>query len=309
LAGAWGEFAVALLVIAIAGSRLARYGDIIGIRTGLGGTWIGLMLIATVTSLPELVTGMSAVALANEPDIAVGTFARVLGGHQRAAAYGVLLLAILGGAVLLARFDIDLAVGHVGLYTPVLLVAYPLLVRSLFRYERVQMAAVHAPPRDEEMGLRDAVIGYWVAATAVVASGVWLPLIGDRLATEMGVNETFVGTLLVALATSLPEVVVTLAALRLGAVNMAMSNIFGSNLFNVLVLAPEDLLFTPGPILASVSPLHGFTTAVAMAMSLVAMLALRHPPRRRFLGSMGWASGVLLSAYLLTAYVLFLNGH
>jgi cation:H+ antiporter len=306
LAGAWGEFAVALLVIAIAGSRLARYGDIIGIRTGLGGTWIGLMLIATVTSLPELVTGMSAVALANEPDI---IFARVLGGHQRAAAYGVLLLAILGGAVLLARFDIDLAVGHVGLYTPVLLVAYPLLVRSLFRYERVQMAAVHAPPRDEEMGLRDAVIGYWVAATAVVASGVWLPLIGDRLATEMGVNETFVGTLLVALATSLPEVVVTLAALRLGAVNMAMSNIFGSNLFNVLVLAPEDLLFTPGPILASVSPLHGFTTAVAMAMSLVAMLALRHPPRRRFLGSMGWASGVLLSAYLLTAYVLFLNGH
>ena len=170
VSGVWGEFALALMIIAIAGSRLARYGDIIGIRTGLGGTWIGLMLIATVTSLPELVTGMSAVVLANEPDIAVGTlvgscvfnlailvvldfasrrepvFARVRAGHQRAAAYGILLLAILGGGVFLAGFGPDLAVGHVGLYTPVVLVLYPLLVRSLFRFERMQMAAVQDPP-------------------------------------------------------------------------------------------------------------------------------------------------------------------
>ena len=63
----WLEFAVALLLIAAAGSRLARAGDVIAQRTGLGGTWIGLVLVATVTSLPELITGVSAVVLADAP--------------------------------------------------------------------------------------------------------------------------------------------------------------------------------------------------------------------------------------------------
>ena len=66
------EFLAALLLIGIAGSRLSRYGAVIAARTRLGGTWIGLILLATITSLPELITGVSAVGLAQTADIAVG---------------------------------------------------------------------------------------------------------------------------------------------------------------------------------------------------------------------------------------------
>jgi len=327
----WLEFGVALLVIGFAGSRLARFGDIIGERTGLGGTWVGLMLVATVTSLPELVTGLSAVALADEPDIGVGAllgscvfnllilalldvltpersiFARVRRGHERAAAYSIALLMVAGtGIILNGRYGLPGAVG-VGVTTPLIFVLYVVFMRSLFQFEKQQMEAVSetdeaAPP------LRDAVIGFWISAMAVVAVGLWLPFVADDMASVMGVEETFVGTLFVAFATSLPELVVTLAALRIGAVNMAVSNILGSNLFNVLILVPEDFFYTSGPILGAVSPIQLATAASAIAMSSFAILALRSPPRRRLFGVLGWIVFPLVAIYLANAWVLFLDG-
>lgn len=68
----WLEFFLCLVLIGYAGTQLARYGDIIADKTGLGGAWIGLILMATVTSLPELVTGISSVALAVAPNISDG---------------------------------------------------------------------------------------------------------------------------------------------------------------------------------------------------------------------------------------------
>ena len=68
----WLELALCGTLIGVAGSMLARYGDIIAQLTGLTRTWIGLVLLATATSLPELFTGVSAVTVAAAPDIAVG---------------------------------------------------------------------------------------------------------------------------------------------------------------------------------------------------------------------------------------------
>lgn len=328
----WLEFLASLLVIAFAGSRLAHYGDVIGERTGLGGTWVGLMLVATVTSLPELVTGLSAVTLADEPDIGVGTligscvfnllilalldlltpersiFARVRGGHSRSAAYGVLLMAVVAAGI---EFDGSswFLPGQptVGVTTPLIFLLYVVCMRSLFQFEKKQMAVV-VESEEPAAPLREAVIGYWIAAMTVVAVGLWLPFVGGQLAEVMGVHESFVGTLLVALATSLPELVVTLAALRIGATNMAMSNVLGSNLFNVLVLVPEDLLYTRGPILGAVSHIQLVTAVAAIAMSCITILALRFPPRRRFLGVVGWVTPLLLAIYLANGWLLFRDG-
>ena len=77
----WLQLLASSSAIAIAGYWLARYGDVIAEKTKLGGTWIGVILVATVTSLPELATGVSAVTVANAPDIAVGD---VLGSCVRA---------------------------------------------------------------------------------------------------------------------------------------------------------------------------------------------------------------------------------
>lgn len=69
---AWLAFLVCVILIVVAGVKLCHYGDVIADKTGLGGTWIGLVMVATVTSLPELATGIASVTVAAAPDIAVG---------------------------------------------------------------------------------------------------------------------------------------------------------------------------------------------------------------------------------------------
>ena len=68
----WLELLVCSALILVSGSLLTRYGDMLAEKTGMGRTWIGLILLATVTSLPELATGVSAVTVADAPDLAVG---------------------------------------------------------------------------------------------------------------------------------------------------------------------------------------------------------------------------------------------
>ena len=68
----WIGFIICTAVIVYSGTKLSKYGDIIAEKTGLGRAWVGLVLMASVTSLPELITGISSVSFANVPDIAVG---------------------------------------------------------------------------------------------------------------------------------------------------------------------------------------------------------------------------------------------
>jgi len=68
----WLGFIICTSVILYSGTKLSKYGDIIAEKTGLGRVWIGIVLMASITSLPELVTGISSVTYVNVPDIAVG---------------------------------------------------------------------------------------------------------------------------------------------------------------------------------------------------------------------------------------------
>ena len=109
-------------------------------------------------------------------------------------------------------------------------------------------------------------------------------------------------------ALRLPELVVTVAAVRLGAFNLAVANLFGSNLFNLIVIVPEDLLYTEGSILAAVSPVHTISAVSAIVMTGIAVVGLEYRPRRRLFQTISWASLFLLSIYLLNFYVLYLYG-
>ena len=128
------------------------------------------------------------------------------------------------------------------------------------------------------------------------------------LAQAMGWHKTFVGTLFVAAATSLPELVVTIAAIRIGAVDMDIANLLGSNLFNVAILALDDIAFLRGPLLSHVSPMHAVSAASAAVMTGMVVVALVYRPRARLFRTVGWASLGLLAVYLLNAYFLYLHG-
>ncbi|MDZ7583581.1 MAG: sodium:calcium antiporter [Thiobacillus sp.] len=335
LAVIWLSLLASLAVIGVAGVRLSRNGDIIAEKSGLSRGWVGLIMLASVTSLPELVTGLSAVTVANVPDIAVGNilgacifnlgfivvldflyrkesiFTRARQGNVLAAGYGIVLIGVAGFNLLLYRGETVPSIGHVGLYTPVILLLYLLAMRTLYRYEQSQLTEF-VEDRAElypHVSLKQAVRSYVVAALAVVAAGVWLPYIATDLAEAMGWQQSFVGTLFVAAVTTAPEIVVTVSALRMGAVDLAIGNLFGSNLFNIAILAVDDLAYLPGPLFADVSIAHAASAFSAMMMSGLAVVGLILRPASRVFRTVSWISLLLLVVYLLNTLFLYLYGH
>lgn len=330
----WFQFAACLALIGFAGFRLSRYGDVIAEKSGLGGTWIGLILLATVTSLPELVTGVSAVAVAAVPEIAVGdalgscvfnlliivvldflhrgesVYTRASQGHVLSGGFGIVLIGFVGFNIVIAGRGTPWQLGHVGLYTPVIVLFYAVAMRAIFRYEREHLGAYaeEAAQRYPDITLKQAGLGYGGAAAVVVGAALLLPFVGREIAAQMGWSQSFVGTLFVALATSVPEMAVTIGALRIGALDMAIGNLFGSNLFDILIVAVDDLLYLPGPLLAHVSPAHAVSALSAMMMTGIAIVGLLYRPKTRVFKTVGWASLFLFSLYLLNSYVLYLYG-
>lgn len=330
----WLQFALCLAAIGVAGYRLSLYGDMIAEKLGLSRTWIGVVMVASVTSLPELVTGVSSVSAAHTPDIAAGdvfgscvfnlllivildflhrqesVYTRAHIGHTLSAGFGVILIGFVGMNLLMAQQGMAPAIGHVGLYTPIILLIYALSMRTVFLYEQMQElpTADVADKRYQHVTLRQAAIGYGIAALVVVAAGIVLPFVGKALAAQMGWGEGFVGTLFVAAVTSLPEAAVSVAAVRLGALDMALGNLFGSNLFNMAILAIDDIAYLPGPLLSGVSPAHAVSALSAMMMSGIAIVGLFYRPKKRLFKTVGWASLFLLSVYLFNTFAMYLYG-
>jgi cation:H+ antiporter len=330
----WFEFAVCVGLIAYAGPKLSRYGDVIAEKTGLGGAWIGLILLATVTSLPELATGISAIVIADVPNIAIGdalgscvfnlaiisladvlhreqsVYAKASQGNIVSAAFGIVMLVPVAGSLLPAVQAQGWSIGHVGIYVPIVLALYIVAIRTIYQYERTRLAEFVESLTDRypEITLRQAALRYAGAAAAVIIAGGWLPFLGNDIAMLMHWHDSFVGTLLIALATSVPEMVVTLAALRLGAVDMAIANLFGSNLFDILIIAVDDVMFMKGPILSFVSPAHAVSALSAIMMTALAVIGLMYRSNRRLFRKVEWVSLALLAIYITNSYVLFRYG-
>ena len=331
----WLEFALCTVLIGFAGPELSRSGDIIAEKTGISQNWIGLVMLATVTSLPELITGLSSVTIADVPEIAVGDvlgscvfnlailivldlmnrdgpiYFRAHQGHILAAGFGIVLIGWAGMSMLLAGHRFEFHIGHVGLYSPIMIGLYFIAIRTVFTYERNQREEFVEEVAEQygDITLKQAVRRYLVGAVVLVAAGVWLPFVAADLSEAMGWRQTFVGTLLVAAVTSLPELVVTLAALRIGALNMAVANLLGSNLFNIFVLAIDDIAYLKGPILSHVSPVHAVSAFSAVVMTGIVVIGLLYRAKTRAFRYFDWISMSLFLIYLLNSYVLYVFGH
>ncbi|WP_296898017.1 sodium:calcium antiporter [Thiohalocapsa sp.] len=331
----WSQYGLCVLAIGIAGVKLTDYGDSIADKTGMGGSWVGLVLIATVTSLPELAAGITASTVAMVPDIAAGDvygscvynlvllavldlfsrrqpiLARVQRQHVMSAGFGILLISISGLALLAAEAGLSTLAGHLSWGTPVIVLVYAMAIRTLhrFREEEIEAFAEQEPDRYAEKSLRWVATRYGVAASVVVAAGVALPYVSEDLALVMSWNQSFTGTLFTALSTSLPELVVTLAALRIGAVDMAAGNVLGSNMFNILVLAVDDLVYTQGSFYADIAPGHLVSAFTAVAMTGIVVTAIYFRPQQRVLGIGSWASLGLIALFALNTWLTFYLGN
>jgi cation:H+ antiporter len=314
----WIQFLATALVIVLAGARLARYGDVIGEKTGLGRSWIGLVLLAMTTSLPELFSGLGATALASLPDIAVGDVlgscmfnllilslmdaiqpepisARAHQGHALSIGFGLVLLGVAGfGLVGADRLP---ALGAVGPYTPALIVLYFVSMRVIFKHGRRTREAheVAEELHYEEVPLRTATLHYTAAAVVVVVAALWLPRLGGELARQTGLGDAFVGSLFVAITTSLPEIVVSLAAVRIGALDLGIGNVLGSNLVNLFILGLDDLFYRAGPLLAGDAS-HAVSVVAVMMMNALFLVGLTYRAMtKRFVVT--WDTGAIAAVY------------
>jgi cation:H+ antiporter len=317
----WLEFTGTALIIVAAGVRLARYGDVLGEKTGLGRSWIGVVLLAATTSLPELFTGVGATALAALPDIAVGDVlgscmfdllilslmdavqpeplsARAHQGHALSIGFGLLLIGVAGTAI--AAGDAIPALGWVGLQSPVLIALYFVAMRVIYAHERQRRLRETREVAEElqygETTVRAAVAHYTVAAVAVVGAALWLPRLGADLARQTGLGEAFVGSLFVAITTSLPEIVVSLAAVRIGALDLGIANVLGSNLFNLLILGLDDVFYRHGPLLADAGGSHAISAAAIVTMNGLFLIGLTYKVMtKRFVVT--WDTGAIAAVY------------
>ena len=322
------QFVVCSAAILLSGVRLSRYGDIIAEKTGLGGSWIGLILLATVTSLPELVTGASSIVLYDVVDIAAGDVigsclfnllilalldvrhpvplsARIHQGHVLSAGFGIVQLGLL--AMALVAGGLMPVLGWIGLPSLLFLGVYAFAVRTIFVFERARVTELAEEMTGEirygEITLRRAALYFGVAAAALVGAATLLPGAAERISHATGLDESFVGTLFVAASTSLPAVVVAGAAMRIGAIDMAAANLFGSNLFNVAVLGVDDVLYVRGPLLADVARIHLLTLAGAIVMTGIAIIGLTYRAKKKRY-RLSWDSLASLGVYVICVVLL-----
>ncbi|MCZ7525321.1 MAG: hypothetical protein M5U14_02375 [Acidimicrobiia bacterium] len=306
-------FVLAGAVLLRAGVVLAGAGDEIAARTGLGGLLIGAVLVALATSLPELATTVSAVA-ADAPDLAVGG---ILGSSMANMAILAVIDLVHRGRVWPSVEIGQAKAGSVAIVlTTVVVVGIvqptewevgwlgPHLVLVGILYVAT-VAWMRRPPRGEPEGipttgevpvvptgwrsrtvrqeLRPAVRRFALASFAILLAGPAAAISGEGIADETGISQSFVGVALLAVATSLPELVASLGAVRIGAYDLAAGNLFGSNALNLVALVVADAAYGRGSLLAAVEPAEALAGMVAIGLMALALAAIVHGGETRVL--------------------------
>ncbi len=330
----WLQLVAAAAIILVAATRLARSADVISEKTGLGRSFVGVVLLATATSLPELGTGVSAIVIVDAPDLAAGDafgsnlvnlliialadfywrqgpiLARVVTTAIVVGVLGMAVISITAIAMFVHTSTPWFSGWHVSPFTVVLAISFVAAMYLIYRIDRSVSDPDENPDQYASTSLSRAVVVYAASASVVIAASVWLAGTGEGITHVMGWDASFVGTQFLAISTSLPELATSFAALRLGAPELAISNLLGSNLFNVgFVLSIDDLVLVDAPLWSAIAPVHAVTAVFAILMTSVVVIALAvrrtAGPRKQRLTP---ESGALVVLYAVASVLVFALG-
>jgi len=329
-------FVVAAIVITVAGTYLSRFADELADKTGLGEAFIGTLLLAGATSLPDFAATLSAAVdgraelamsnimgsmAANLAILGIGDIFYRKANLEHAAAstanlmQAVLLIALLALPLIAAAIPM-LTVWRVHAATPVIVIGYVFGLRLVRKSHAAPMWSPKRTPQTVEdtpasepgtAGL----LATWLkfaGFTAATAAAGWMVMESAKSITDQtALSEGVAGGLLTALSTSAPELVTTIAAIRQGALTLAVSSVIGSNCFNTLVIAAADLGYRGGSIYQDISPLQIVWGLVAILMTAVLLLGLVRRETHG-IGNIGFESVLMLSAYALTVLLVVTAG-
>ena len=326
------EFVLLASVIIVAGTVLTRCADAFAEITGLGRLLVGSILLAGATSLPELTVDLSAIRL-DLPNLAVGDLigsslmnllilavmdlthhgrgkmlSRAAAAHALGGTLGIALTALVGIGILIAPRWPNATLFGVHAAVWCLALGYALGVRSVFLDQRVAArtavdtgAVSEAAPRHRRLGYY--IAGFAAAAAVIFFIGPRMAETAGRIAEMSGLGSSFVGTTFVAFSTSLPELVASVTAVRLGAFDLVIGNVFGSNAFNMVLFVPLDFVY-PGTLFAVANSAHVISVlAVIVCTSVVIMGQLYLPDSRtRFIEPDAWLVITLIVGALTLVY-------
>ena len=339
----WIQFFLCASIIVYAGMRLSYLGDVIAEKLKLGRNWVGVTLLALATSLPEVVTSSSAAKI-GAINISIGNIlgsnlfnlliialiaiisAKSLKrislsrNHIISGCMGIMLISIAALSLIfynLTALQSSRLYAHlfIGLDSLVIIIAYSFGMRFLLKREKEFFSPVASPKQKKykHLSLTKTYLLFIFFTSFIVASGIRMAQLGDIIAQrelhffsrEIIIGQTLVGIILVAIATSLPELVVSLGALRLGAYDMAIGNALGSNMLNILIIPICDLFFTRGPILLFSGSSHIFTALLGIIITAIALLGIFYRLEARVPKKLCLDAWLIIAVYLVGLYLMF----
>ena len=326
LATAIALFLGASAVVVFSAVMLARAGDVIAARTGLGHLWVGSLLIAGATSLPELVTNVTAVRIDN-PGLAAGN---ILGANMLNVSNLAVIAAIFGGREIYRRLSkgqeylaivafamTALAATHVVLGSDAqwfgvspaaisILVIYLVGSRVLYVASKNDPAGVGGQPPEKSLSWGWAV---FLVSAAFVAVSAWaLALSADAIAEETGISASFIGVLAVAIVTTLPELTVGVTSIRIGAPEMAVAGLYGSNALNIAILAVADLAYTDNALFSSLDSSHLIAAGFAVLLMGLGLIQVRLRRTLKYFSFTEPSTVTIVAIYLVGLFLVFRAG-
>ena len=327
-------FILSAVLIAIAGTYLTKAADQLADLTGWGEALFGAIFLGGITSLPGIVTSVVA-ALNGHPELAVSN---AIGGiaaqtlflsiadityrktnlEHAAASFtnlmqGVLLIGLLA-FVIIGMSGPEFEVFRVHPFSILLIIGYVVGSKLISRAKdkpmwspRITIATVEDAPDKEnlrKLNLRKVTVKFILSAIVVAVAGFMVAKTGITIADKTGLSESLVGVLLTAIATSLPELIVSISAVRRGALTLSVGNIIGGNSFDVLFIAFADIAYGKGSILHAITQDQVFIMGLTMLMTCTLILGLLHREREGF-GKIGWESLLIIILYFAGNAVLF----
>jgi len=327
----WIKFIICGGFILYVGYKLSYYGDIISEKTALSRGLMGFVFLSLATTLPEMVTSVSAITIVQSPDLAAGNifgsivinlmFIALLDliqgkgsllytikiSHILYGGLGIMAMAVTSISILI-RYELlgNLGLFNFGLDSLVLLIIYIIGLRLIFGYEAKsrpeKKISGKSPSIYSGIRLSSAITLFSLCFILIIFLGVWLAQIGEEIVITMDWNEALVGTIFLALATSLPELVVSISSLRFAA-DMAIGNILGANFLDIMIIPVSDLFFRRGEFLSYVTPKHTITLMLGIILTGIVIVGLIYRSRRSFL-KLGWDAIAMLATFITGGYFL-----
>ena len=318
-------FAGAAIVIALFGTQMAKIADILADRTGLGEALIGAVLLGAGTSISGIVTSISTAAN-GAPELAVSN---ALGGiaaqtmflaladvfyrkvnleHAAASAVNLgqaTVLIILTVLPIMAVVSPEFAIWGINPLSPVLVLVYLLGLHNAHRirlepmWQPKKTAATRDEDADEDDDDRSTALLSAIFGGLLLVVGVCGYVVGEtglELSARLGISQGVVGALGTAVVTSLPELVTTIAAVRRGALQLAIGGIIGGNMFDALFIAASDVAYRDGSIYHAVSERAVFWMALVAVMTATLLMGLLRRERQGPAG-IGWESVLVIGLW------------